>query len=62
MSRHLIKQINESHECINKQKQELSVLIALVEKNTQAIEQFNQTQNQLKEILENIHRKMQFAV
>ncbi|QQE13584.1 hypothetical protein JD969_09035 [Planctomycetota bacterium] len=55
MSRSLIKQLSESHDYIFRQQEKFGVLIDIVKQNTETIEKFNQTQNRLKESLDNIN-------
>ena len=55
MSRNLIRQLNESHDYLIRQQQELGVLIDIVKQNTEAIERFNQTQKHFKELLVNLN-------
>ncbi|MFW6059386.1 MAG: hypothetical protein ACODAQ_04350 [Phycisphaeraceae bacterium] len=55
LSRKREAQLNASHAQIVQQQQELRVLVRLVRRNTQAIERFDQTQKQLRELLEKIN-------
>lgn len=52
LSRKREAQLNATHELLMHERQELRVLVRLVRRNTQAIERFDQTQRQLKELLE----------
>lgn len=58
LSRKREAQLNHSHERIVRQHHELRTLIRLVRRNTQAIERFDQTQKQLRELLEKINHEM----
>ena len=58
LSRKREAQLNASHERIVRQNHELRMLIRLVRRNTQAIERFEQTQKQLRDILEKINHDM----
>ncbi|HEX7009114.1 MAG TPA: hypothetical protein VF184_03975 [Phycisphaeraceae bacterium] len=54
LSRHREAQLDEAHQQLMRAQQELRVLVKLVRRNTQAIERFEQTQRQLKDLLERI--------
>lgn len=58
LSRRREAQLNASHERIVRQRQELRVLIRMVRRNTEAIERFERTQQQLQTLLETINREM----
>ena len=55
LSRKRDAQLNAAHERIVHQQHELRVLVRLVRRNTQAIERFDQTQKQLRQLLEKIN-------
>lgn len=55
MSRKREAQLNEAHLCLKQQHHELGMLVKLVRQNTRAITRFDQTQLQLKELLEKMH-------
>lgn len=55
MSRKREAQLNEAHIHLRSQHHELCVLVKLVRQNTRAIVRFDQTQLQLKELLEKMH-------
>jgi len=59
LSRRREAQLNASHEKLMKQQRELSELVHLVRRNTQALKAFERTQTQLKDTLERIHYDMQ---
>lgn len=56
MSRKLERQIEESHDRILRQREEITELVGLVRQNTAALERFNQTQQRLCELLESLSR------
>lgn len=58
MSRRRELQLNETHEHLMSQQQELRVLVKLVRQNTRAMVRFDQTQLQLKELLEKMHHEI----
>ena len=58
LSRRRESQLNAAHEQIVQQKQELHVLMRMMRRNTQTIEQFERTQQQLYKLLERIHHEM----
>lgn len=55
MSRRLEKQIEESHDRIMAQRDEIGELVGLVRQNTAALERFTQTQQRLCDLLEHMH-------
>ena len=55
MSRKREAQLNEAHVHLQNQQHELCVLVKLVRQNTRAIVRFDQTQMQLKILLEKMH-------
>lgn len=55
LSRRREAQLNAAHETLTHQRQELRVLVRLVRRNTQAIERFDQTQRQIRTLLERMH-------
>ena len=58
MSRRRETQLNEAHQRLMSQQHELSVLVKLVRQNTRAMVRFDQTQQQLKELLEKMHHEI----
>ncbi|MFP4144564.1 MAG: hypothetical protein ACLFV3_05425 [Phycisphaeraceae bacterium] len=56
-------QLDAAHGSLLRQRQELRVLVKLVRRNTQAMQRFDDTQKQLKELLERMsdERKRQAA-
>ncbi|WP_432798405.1 hypothetical protein [Poriferisphaera sp. WC338] len=58
MSRKYERQLSQAHQRLVRQQEELAVLIKLIRRNTQAIERFDQTQMQLKELLEVMSQSM----
>ena len=58
LSRKRDAQLNAAHERIIYQHHELRLLIRLVHRNTRAIERFDHTQKQLRELLEKINHDM----
>jgi len=58
LSRRREAQLNAAHERIVQQKHELHVLMRMMRRNTQTIERFEQTQDQLYKLLERIHHEM----
>ena len=57
-SRRREKQLNEAHDQITRQRDNLDLLVKLVRHNTRAIEQFEQTQSRLRTLLEKLHDGM----
>jgi uncharacterized coiled-coil protein SlyX len=57
MSRKREVQLNEAHCRLMSQQDELCTLVKLVRQNTRAIVRFDQTQNQLKALLEKMHNE-----
>ena len=55
LSRRRERQLSEAHDIITSERHELHELFDLVRRNTQAIERFQQTQNQLQDLLERMH-------
>lgn len=55
MSRRREAQLNAAHERLISEKQQLRELMRIVHRNTRAIERFDQTQAQLRELLERIY-------
>jgi len=55
MSRHRETQLDEAHDKIMRQRQEIRVLTVLVRRNTRAVERFDQTQSRLFDFLERMH-------
>ncbi|MEX0775199.1 MAG: hypothetical protein WD042_05735 [Phycisphaeraceae bacterium] len=51
-SRRRERQLSEAHERLTSDREHLAVLVALVQKNTAAIERFDRTQTQLTRLLE----------
>ena len=58
LSRKRDTQLNAAHEQLMRQHHELRTLITLVRRNTRATERFEQTQKQLRELLERINHEM----
>ena len=58
MSRRREAQLNEAHHRLMYQHHELNVLVKLVRQNTRAMVRFDQTQLQLKELLEKMHHEI----
>jgi len=56
MSRRHERQLAQAHQRLVEQRYQLKSLIRIVSRNTAAIERFDQTQSQLKDLLETIHR------
>lgn len=56
-SRQREAELSEAHRRLMKQREELSVLIRMVRHNTQAFERFDQTQNQLRDLLIQMNRE-----
>ncbi len=54
LSRRRERQLSEAHHRLIEQQEQLTVLVKLVRRNTQAIERFNQTQTRLIQILEQV--------
>jgi hypothetical protein len=54
LSRRRDSQLNEAHDRLMQQQEQLTVLIKLVRRNTHAIERFDQTQVQLVQALEQL--------
>jgi len=57
MSRKREVQLNDAHCRLMSQQDELRTLVKLVRQNTRAIVRFDQTQNQLKALLEKMHNE-----
>ena len=57
MSRKREAQLNDAHCRLMSQQDELRTLVKLVRQNTRAIVRFDQTQNQLKALLEKMHNE-----
>jgi len=57
MSRKREIQLNDAHSRLMSQQDELRTLVRLVRQNTRAIVRFDQTQNQLKALLEKMHNE-----
>jgi len=57
MSRKREAQLNDAHCRLMSQQDELRTLVKLVRQNTRAIARFDQTQNQLKSLLEKMHNE-----
>lgn len=57
MSRKREAQLNDTHNRLMNQHQELRALVRLVRQNTHAIVRFDQTQKQLKTLLEKMHKE-----
>ena len=55
MSRQREQQLSQAHARLIRQREHLHVMVKLVQRNTQAIERFNQTQIQLNQILQRVH-------
>ena len=58
MSRRRETQLNEAHQRMIQEHHELSVLVKLVRQNTRAMVRFDQTQQQLKELLEKMNNEI----
>ncbi len=58
MSRKRETQLNEAHQRMIQEHHELSVLVKLVRQNTRAMVRFDQTQQQLKELLEKMNNEI----
>ncbi len=58
MSRRRELQLNEAHLRLMSQHRELNVLVKLVRQNTRAMVRFDQTQLQLKELLEKMNHEI----
>ena len=58
MSRRRETQLNEAHQRMMQEHHELSVLVKLVRQNTRAMVRFDQTQLQLKELLEKMNNEI----
>jgi hypothetical protein len=58
MSRRRETQLNEAHHRLMSQQHELGVLVKLVRQNTRAMVRFDQTQLQLKKLLEKMHNEI----
>lgn len=58
MSRKREAQLNEAHHHLINQQHELRVLVKLVRQNTRAMACFDQTQKQLKQLLEKMHHDL----
>ena len=54
-SRRRERELSEAHRRLMSQREALDTLIGLVQRNTQAIERFDNTQQRLNELLEQIH-------
>ena len=54
LSRDVTKMLSQAHQQLLDQKIEINTLIHIIEKNTQALERFDQTQQQLSRSLEDI--------
>ena len=52
LSRKRERQLNEAHEKLVRQHRELRMLVQLVRRNTRAVERFDQTQQELRHVLE----------
>jgi hypothetical protein len=59
MSRKHEAQLDAAHQRLMGQRQELEVLVDLVARNTAAIERFDQTQAQLRQLLEKMHYELE---
>ena len=55
LSRRRERQLSEAHDQLRSGRRELHELFELVRRNTRAIEQFQQTQNQLQDLLDRMH-------
>ena len=55
MSRRRESQLNEAHDRMMHERHEFNALIKLVRQNTRAMVRFDQTQMQLKALLEKMH-------
>lgn len=58
MSRKRESQLDEAHHRLMNQQDELRILVKLVRQNTRAMSRFDQTQLQLKAILEKMHHEI----
>lgn len=56
MTRRREQQLTAMHERLAGERQQLRELMRLAHRNTRAIERFDQTQNQLRQLLERMHR------
>ncbi len=54
LSRRRERQLTESHEQLTQQRESLRLLMRLVHRNTQTIDRFEQTQQNLKQFLERV--------
>ena len=52
------RQLTEAHERLMAEREHLDVLIRMVQRNTAAIERFDQTQTKLHDLLERVHHEM----
>ncbi len=59
MSRRREAQLDEAHDRVTRQGDEVGVLIELVRRNTVALERFEQTQRELRTLLEGMNHAMQ---
>jgi len=57
LSRRRDQPLTEAHHKLIAQREQLQVLLRLVHRNTRAIERFEQTQLQLKTLLESMHHE-----
>jgi len=55
LSRQRERQLSEAHDRLIQHRQDVKVLVKLVRQNTQAIEQFSQTQSQFNQLLDKVH-------
>ncbi len=54
MSRQREQQLNEAHAQLMRQREPLRILVRLVRRNTQALERFDRTQQQLIDVLQRV--------
>ena len=62
LSRRRECQLTETHNRLTKQQEQLGALVKLIHHNTHAIERFDQTQNKLIHLLEQIQREIENAI
>lgn len=61
MSRKRDGQLDEAHRRLMRDRQEIRALLSTVNRNTRAIERFEQTQNLLKQLLERIDDELRHS-
>ncbi|MGB0766427.1 MAG: hypothetical protein ACPGYV_01815 [Phycisphaeraceae bacterium] len=60
-SRRREQELTQAHQLLIAQRQELSILIGLVQQNTAAIQRFEQTQHRLADLLEKMDQSRRVA-